>query len=530
MDFLARLTEGAGKLPFHVARKKVPYLDDNGQTVQPAKENALKFERFIFDVLPLAERWLVMETSHREEFAPLKNAEGADSPEAVEAGAEQPGRRLADAGRRRGAAQRRAATPAVPLEISPLFALDAEELAARVDRGTRIDGPTYFDRDASQERLTLLRSVANATIIRKGKGMLHAMIMAGGGGTRFWPRSRQQRPKQFLALGGDRTLLQQAMDRIEGLLPAEHAWVITGQAYQAETARQLPQLPADHIVGEPCGRDTAACIGLGAALIARRDPSAIMLVTPADHVIEPVHEFERAAHVAAAMAEEHPSALVTFGIPPTFPSTGYGYIHRGPEVGQRQGVSVFRVQAFEEKPPADRAEQLRRLRRVLLEQRHLRLAGRHGAGGTAATAAEAARRRAAHRRRLGHAAARRRAAPANTRRCRRSASTTPSWSTPARCWWSRRRTAGTMSAAGWPWNACTRRTPTTTPCWPTHCGLKTNHCVIVGDAGRLIATIGVENLLIVQDGDATLVADRRDEGTVKQLVELLKKKGLEQYL
>ena len=98
------------------------------------------------------------------------------------------------------------------------------------------------------------------------------MIMAGGGGTRFWPRSRQQRPKQFLALGGERTLLQQAMDRIEGLLPAEHTWVITGQAYQPRRAGNCRSLPADHIVGEPCGRDTAPCIGLGAALIARHDP------------------------------------------------------------------------------------------------------------------------------------------------------------------------------------------------------------------------------------------------------------------
>ncbi len=87
-----------------------------------------------------------------------------------------------------------------------------------------------------------------------------------------------------------------------------------------------------------------------------------------------------------------------------------------------------------------------------------------------------------------------------------------------------------MSAAGWPWNGCIRRTPTTTPSWRLHCGLKTHHCVIVGDAGRLITTIGVENLLIVQDGDATLVADRRDESTVKQLVELLKKKELDKYL
>src|SRR5262245_44177534 len=101
--------------------------------------------------------------------------------------------------------------------------------------------------------------------------MFHAVIMAGGGGTRFWPRSRQQRPKQFLTLAGDRSLIQTARDRVEAVIPAERTWVITGAAHRDETARQLPELAADRIVGEPCGRDTAACIGLGAALIARQD-------------------------------------------------------------------------------------------------------------------------------------------------------------------------------------------------------------------------------------------------------------------
>src|SRR5262245_27136130 len=128
--------------------------------------------------------------------------------------------------------------------------------------------------------------------------MLHAMIMAGGGGTRFWPRSRARRPKEFLSVGGERTLLQQALDRIEATaLPPSRCWVVTGASYIEETKRQLPGLPADHIVGEPCGRDTAPCIGLGAALVAREDPDAVLLVTPADHVIEPVQEFRRAAHV-----------------------------------------------------------------------------------------------------------------------------------------------------------------------------------------------------------------------------------------
>jgi mannose-1-phosphate guanylyltransferase len=353
--------------------------------------------------------------------------------------------------------------------------------------------------------------------------------MAGGGGTRFWPRSRQQRPKQFLALGDERTLLQQAMDRIEALLPAERAWVITGQAYQAETSRQLPQLPADHIVGEPCGRDTAPCIGLGAALIAHRDPSAVMLVTPADHVIEPVREFERAARVAAQMAEEHPCALITFGIPPTFPSTGYGYIQRGPEIGQRQGVSVFRVQQFEEKPPADRAE------------RFLACGEYFWNSGIfiwrASTVLEELRRQQP---KLHHAV--RRIADA--------------WDTPRRETIVRQEYEAILKVSidyavmehaaevlvvkapyRWDdvgsWLALERMNPQDADhntVLATHCGVNTKQCVIVADAGRLITTIGVENLLIVQDGDATLIADRRDEGTVKQLVELLKKKGLEKYL
>jgi UDP-N-acetylglucosamine/UDP-N-acetylgalactosamine diphosphorylase len=144
VDFLARVTEGAGLLPFHVARKKVPYLDANGQTVQPDKENALKFERFIFDVLPLAERWLVLETSAIEEFAPLKNAEGADSPRTVQVALTH---LAADWLTRAGIDVPRSATGeiAVSLEVSPLFALDAEEFAARVDRNTRIEGPIYFE-------------------------------------------------------------------------------------------------------------------------------------------------------------------------------------------------------------------------------------------------------------------------------------------------------------------------------------------------------------------------------------------------
>jgi mannose-1-phosphate guanylyltransferase len=359
--------------------------------------------------------------------------------------------------------------------------------------------------------------------------MLHATIMAGGGGTRFWPRSRQQRPKQFLALGGERTLLQQARDRIEGLLPAENTWVITGQAYQTETARQLPRLASACIVGEPCGRDTAPCIGLGAALIARRDPSAVMVVTPADHVIEPVREFERAVRVAVQLAEEHPSALLTFGIAPTFPSTGYGYIQRGPALGQRQGVNVFRVQRFEEKPPAERAERFLVSGEyywnsgifvwraaAVLEELHRQQPQVYEAVQCIADAWDTPRRHEV---------------------LRQQYETMPKLSIDFAVMEHAREVFVVQAPYRWDdvgsWLALERMNPQDADhntILANHCGLKTNHCIVVGDADRIITTIGVENLVIVQDGDATLIADRREEGTVKQLVDLLKKKGLDNYL
>src|SRR5438067_2963025 len=187
--------------------------------------------------------------------------------------------------------------------------------------------------------------------------MLHALIMDGGGGTRFWPRSRQRRPKQFLTFSGDRTLLQGTVDRVAAMIPPERTWVVTGEQYREEAAAQLRELPADQIVGEPVGRDTAACVGLGAALIARADPDATIMVMPADHVIEPVAEFHRAAHAAEQFATQFPDSLLTFGIPPTYPATGYGYIHRGEPVATRQGVPASKVTEFKEKPDERLAEQ-----------------------------------------------------------------------------------------------------------------------------------------------------------------------------
>src|SRR5690606_17418430 len=117
--------------------------------------------------------------------------------------------------------------------------------------------------------------------------MLHAVIMAGGSGTRFWPVSRRQRPKQLLELTPGGTMLRQTVDRLEGLIPASHCLVVTGQALATEVRSQLPDLPPENIVAEPCRRDTAPCIGLAALLVSTVDPDATLVVMPADHVIVP---------------------------------------------------------------------------------------------------------------------------------------------------------------------------------------------------------------------------------------------------
>ncbi len=366
--------------------------------------------------------------------------------------------------------------------------------------------------------------------------MLHAMIMAGGGGTRFWPRSRQKRPKQFLALAGERTLLQQAADRLEAQAPPERTWIITGAAYAAETARQLPQLPADRIVGEPVGRDTAAAIGLGAALIARRDPQAVMVVTPADHVIEPAQEFRRAVHAAATLAEEHPDALITFGIPPAFPATGYGYIHRGPEAARRQGVVAFRAEpapgedkAFREKPSFDAA------------QRYVASGEYYWNSGIfvwrSATILKALRERQPKLFVAVQRIAEAWDTPEREAVLRREYEGLPKVSIDYAVMEHAREVLVVQAPYRWDdvgsWLALERMQPQDADgntVAGLHCGVETRNCVIVADDGHLVGTVGVKDLIIIQDGNATLVADRGKEGEIKKLVDRLKEMGLEKYL
>lgn len=183
--------------------------------------------------------------------------------------------------------------------------------------------------------------------------MRHAVIMAGGAGTRLWPLSRKRRPKQLLRLFDGASLLQIARRRLAGLFPPENVWVITSAAYLDQVARELPDVPRENLIGEPAVRDTANAIGLAASLLARRDPDATMAVFTADNIIEPIADFAAAIRAGLDAAERWPTRLVTFGITPRSPHTGYGYVRRG----QALGPQTYRVAEFKEKPTREVAEQ-----------------------------------------------------------------------------------------------------------------------------------------------------------------------------
>lgn len=361
---------------------------------------------------------------------------------------------------------------------------------------------------------------------------VYALVMAGGGGTRFWPRSRQRRPKQFLTLAGERSLLQQAIERLEALVPAERTWIVTAADQLPLVQEQLSHVPSQGILGEPMGRDTAACIGLGACLIRKRDPEAIMVVTPADHVIQPLASFHRTVQAGIQLAREQPHALITLGIPPVFPATGYGYIQRGEPLPSRNGIEGFRIARFKEKPDFATAEQY-------LQSGQFFWNSGLFIWRAAAICAEIQRLQ-----------------PVLFDALERIAQ---AWETPQRAAVLQKEYAALprisidhavmeqaregyvlRAAFRWDdvgsWPALERHHPQdaagNTVLDANHFNLRSRNCIIVGDGqpDQLIATVGVEHLLIVRDGSVVLVADQRDETGIKQLVEQLKQQGMERYL
>ncbi|MBI1335413.1 MAG: NTP transferase domain-containing protein [Phycisphaera sp.] len=183
--------------------------------------------------------------------------------------------------------------------------------------------------------------------------MRYAVIMAGGSGTRLWPMSRASQPKQLIPFIRGRSLLEISSDRLEGLVPASHRYICAGATHQDAILEALPAYTGDRYLAEPTGRDTLNAVGFAAAVLHSLDPDAVMAVFTADHLIEPVEKFQKIVSDGFDLVEQHPDTLVTFGIQPTHPATGYGYLELGKKLTQGDARQVVR---FKEKPDASTAQ------------------------------------------------------------------------------------------------------------------------------------------------------------------------------
>lgn len=348
---------------------------------------------------------------------------------------------------------------------------------------------------------------------------MYAVIMAGGTGTRLWPRSRVARPKQFLPLVGDRTMLQETVARIAPLVATEQTLVITGRDYAALTAEQLPDVPRANIIGEPSGKGSAPAIGLGLLAVQQDDPQGIMVVLSSDHQIQKVAVFREALKAAEELASD--GYLVTLGVHPTEAHTGYGYIHRRERLGAFNGFEAYEVSRFVEKPNRETAEKyvqsgeyswnagifiwradviMAAFARHLpqLHQQLTTIGGRGGPGDPAAYGSvwdsidpvtidygimEHAERVAVIPVDIGW-------------------SDVGDWDT----------LAGIVLGA----SAAEQ---------PQHLALDTQNTLVFSERDRLVATIGLENFLVIDTGDALMIAPRDRAQDVKKIVDELKRQG-----
>lgn len=185
--------------------------------------------------------------------------------------------------------------------------------------------------------------------------MMYAVIMAGGSGTRLWPRSRQSRPKQFHKLTSEQSLLQDTVTRLNPTIDIEHTYIIAGESHVSAITEQLTDLPRTNIIAEPVARNTAPAVAIMAAVLYEKDPDAVMLVLPADHYMSKGDQFRKLLGTVEPVIRED-DYLMTLGIKPTYPETGYGYIEISKEFKSLDEDTVFWVKSFKEKPDAETAE------------------------------------------------------------------------------------------------------------------------------------------------------------------------------
>jgi mannose-1-phosphate guanylyltransferase len=346
---------------------------------------------------------------------------------------------------------------------------------------------------------------------------LHAVLLAGGSGTRFWPLSRAQKPKQFLRLVTGRTLLAETYARILPLASAARTWVVCGGAHVEGVREALPDLPGAHLVVEPVARNTAPAIGLAAVHALREDREAVLLVLPSDHHIADPQRFRDALQTAARIAGQ--GDLVTLGIRPTRPETGYGYLRRGAE----REPGVFAVEAFVEKPDATTAQRYLADGRyswnagifVLRADAYLEALRRHLPevhGGLRQIAADPARAAEIFPRFPSISIDYGVMEPESksTRRIALVAAEEIGWSD-----------VGSFATLPEVRELDARGNAVSGDVLTIDCA----DCVVLADAGRLVAVVGMKGACVIDAGDAMLVVPRERAQDVRAVVEALKAQG-----
>jgi mannose-1-phosphate guanylyltransferase len=364
------------------------------------------------------------------------------------------------------------------------------------------------------------------TVPFKKYSMLHAVIMAGGSGTRFWPASRKMQPKQLLALSGQRTMIQSTLDRLGDLVPQNQRWIITNALLADAVREQLPEIPAENVVGEPCKRDTAPCVGLAAAMIRRIDPNGTMVVMPSDHVIASHEKFQSAIAAGEKLIDEDPTRIVTFGIKPTYPAESFGYIERD-ESGKikADGVNAFAVKQFREKPDQATA------------QKYLDAGTFYWNSGIflwrASTIFEALEKNAAemsqHLTAIADAMGQDNFDEVLTREFTAIKGTSIDYAV------MEKYDNVVVVEAPFPWDDVGSWQALARLHEPdshgntvvgSHIGIDTSGSIVVSEPGHTVVTIDVEDLIVVQTKDATLVAPKRAEERVREAVKALEEQGM----
>lgn len=366
-------------------------------------------------------------------------------------------------------------------------------------------------------------------------GQNYGVIIAGGRGTRFWPLSRPYRPKQLLKILGGKSLIQQTVNRVLPLFGRENLLVVTVAEHYAAVRRELAHLPRANFLVEPRGNNTAPCIGLAALEIGSRDPEGVMTVLPADHWISDPQTFSRTLRAAARLAQAH-DALVTIGIRPDFPETGYGYILKGKKIKGPRGTSAYLVQGFKEKPSLQKARRLFQSgslwnsgifvwRASTILKSLQRYSPSIFAGLQRIQSAACAAR-------LGAASARLR--PVLQREYRKMPNLSIDYAVLEKAGFEGQLLA-VEAKFGWSdvgsWAAVhrmlarDRRGNAGLGQWV---GFRSNHCLAYS-SGRLIALMGMENAVVIDTPDAVLVGDLRRAQEVKALVEDLERQGYRKY-